>query len=208
MEWNNGRASRAAITGRCWKRSRTITTLIMNAPVRTISPGKAEPDPVRHQGRRSHASTCQGRNGRESTFETAFEGVIPNLERRYRETNSEYIRNKISEYMTDRPCPTCKGNRLRPEALAVTVDNANIVEVTAWPVNRTLEWVEELAGRDLPLNPRQQAIAERILKEISSRLGFLVNVGLDYLTLQPLGGHRSPAARRSASAWRPRSARA
>jgi excinuclease UvrABC ATPase subunit len=59
--------------------------------------------------------------------------VIPNLERRYRETNSDFMRNKITEFMSDRPCPTCKGTRLRPEALAVTVD-ANIVEVTGWPV--------------------------------------------------------------------------
>ena len=62
------------------------------------------------------------RDGRQATFDTAFEGVIGNLERRYRETNSEYIREKISEYMSDRPCPTCEGKRLRPEALAVTVN--------------------------------------------------------------------------------------
>jgi len=77
-----------------------------------------------------------GRNERQSTYTTTFEGVIPNLERRYRETNSEFIRNKITEFMTDRPCQTCNGNRLRPEALAVTVDDCNIVEVTNWPVAR------------------------------------------------------------------------
>ncbi len=89
--------------------------------------------------------------------------------------------------MTDRPCPTCQGKRLRPEAMAVTVDDVNIIDATSWPVNRTLEWAEQLAGKDTPLTTRQQAIAERILKEIRSRLGFLVNVGLDYLTLNRVG---------------------
>ena len=126
----------------------------------------------------------QNRDGRSATFDAAFEGVIGNMERRYRETNSDYIRTKISEYMTDRPCPTCGGKRLRPEALAVTVADANILQITEWPVNRSLQWVEQLSGPQTTLNARQQAISERILKEIGSRLGFLVNVGLDYLTLQ------------------------
>jgi excinuclease ABC subunit A len=133
----------------------------------------------------------QGKNDRQTTYKTTFEGVIPNLERRYRETNSEYIRNRISEFMSDRPCPTCKGERLRPEALAVTVDNANIVQVTHWPVNSTLEWARRLAQPDSPLTPRQQAIAERMLKEIQSRLGFLVDVGLEYLTLHRSAGSLS-----------------
>ena len=115
-------------------------------------------------------------------FQTNFEGVIPNLERRYRETNSEYIRNKILEFMSDRPCPTCKGERLRPEALAVTIQDSNIVEVTRWPINRTLEFTQKLAQPGL-LSSRDTTVSERILKEIVARLGFLVNVGLDYLTL-------------------------
>ncbi len=123
-------------------------------------------------------------NGHEFKFSRAFEGVITNLERRYRETNSDYIRERISEFMSDRPCPTCKGQRLRPEAIAVTVDDVNIIQATAWPVNRTLEWVQRLASSKSPLTSRQKAIAERILKEITERLGFLVNVGLDYLTLR------------------------
>jgi excinuclease ABC subunit A len=138
----------------------------------------------------------EGRNGRETSYRTAFEGVIPNLERRYKETNSDYIRNKITEFMTDRPCPGCNGNRLRKEALAVTVAGANIVEVTTWPVNRTLEWAEDMvAGKSF--TPRQLAVAERILKEIRSRLGFLVNVGLDYLTLaRPAGSLSGGEAQR------------
>ncbi len=122
-------------------------------------------------------------NGNEFKFKRAFEGVIGNLERRYRDTNSEYIRSRISEFMSDRPCPTCNGARLNPGALAVTVAGANIVEVTSWPVNHTLAWIERLGSEQSPLTARQRAIAERIIKEIHERLNFLVNVGLDYLTL-------------------------
>ncbi len=124
-----------------------------------------------------------GRNDRRATYQTPFEGVIGNLERRYRETNSEYIRSKISEFMSDRPCPVCQGTRLRPEVLAVTILDANIVAVTSWPVLQTLAWIRQLSQPGAVLNRRQQVIAERILKEIHSRLGFLVDVGLDYLTL-------------------------
>jgi excinuclease ABC subunit A len=127
-----------------------------------------------------HYRTAQGR---EFTFVRDFEGIIPNLERRYRETTSDYIRDRIAEFMSDRPCPACHGARLRPEALAVTVDGYNIVQVTSWPVHQTLRWVERLSGPETPLDGRQRAIADRVLKEIKARLGFLVNVGLDYLTL-------------------------
>ena len=125
----------------------------------------------------------RNRDGRQATFQTAFEGVIGNLQRRYRETNSEYIRDKLSEYMNEQVCPTCKGARLRKEALHVTVGDVNIIEVTRWHVLQTLEWVRRLCGPDTPLNSRQQIIAERVLKEVQDRLGFLVDVGLDYLTL-------------------------
>ncbi len=131
------------------------------------------------------------REGRTASFDAAFEGVIPGFMRRYRETNSEYIREKISEYMSDRPCPTCKGKRLRPEAVAVTVDGVNIIEATSWPVNRSLEWVRRLSSNESPLTTRQQAIAERVLKEIYERLNFLVAVGLDYLTLRRSAGSLS-----------------
>ena len=123
------------------------------------------------------------RDGRQAIFDTAFEGVVGNLERRYRETNSEYIRSKISEYMSHKPCLTCQGKRLRPEALAVTVADENILTITDWPVLRSLSWAQQLSGESSPLTTRQKAISDRILKEITSRLGFLANVGLDYLTL-------------------------
>lgn len=122
-------------------------------------------------------------NGNEFKFTRAFEGVITNLERRYRETNSEWMREKISEFMSDRPCPSCGGKRLNPAALAVTVDGVNIVEANSWPVLQTLDWAKKIAGKNSPLTSKQKAIAERVIKEISERLSFLVNVGLDYLTL-------------------------
>ncbi len=122
----------------------------------------------------------ENREGRRAEYEAAYEGVIPNLKRRYEESTSDYIREKISEYMTERPCESCHGKRLRAEALAVTVADRNIIEVTHSPVLKTLEWAK---GLKASLTPRQQKIAQQILKEINSRLQFLVDVGLDYLTL-------------------------
>ncbi|NIM96245.1 MAG: excinuclease ABC subunit UvrA [Anaerolineales bacterium] len=127
-------------------------------------------------------------DGRVSSYHTAFEGVIGNLERRYEETQSDYVRGKIQEYMTERPCPLCKGQRLRKEALAVTVDDVNIVEVTGLPVKKTLEWATKLQSDEGPLTDRQHRIANRVLKEIRDRISFLVDVGLDYLTLDRSAG--------------------
>ena len=128
------------------------------------------------------------RDGREAVWETPYEGVIPNLRRRYEESTSDYIRDKITEYMTERPCEVCHGLRLRPEALAVTVQDSNIIQVTNWPVLRTLEWAKELRAK---LTPREQKIAFQIMKEITARLKFLVDVGLDYLTLGRAAGSLS-----------------
>jgi excinuclease ABC subunit A len=162
----------------------------MNKPVSSIP--KEKLDLILYgTGEEEVTVKLNGRNDRQSTFRTSFEGVIRNLERRYRETGSEYIRNKISEYMSDRPCPHCKGTRLRPEVLAVTIDGNNIIEITDWPVLRTLQWVRRLMKEKGVLNYRQEAISSRILKEIESRLGFLVDVGLDYLTLRRSAGSLS-----------------
>ncbi|MER3543485.1 MAG: excinuclease ABC subunit UvrA [Chloroflexota bacterium] len=128
----------------------------------------------------------QSRDGARREYETTFEGVIPNLRRRYEESTSDYVRAKIEEYMTYRPCLTCQGKRLRPEALAVTVAGVNIAEVTSWPVMKTLQWVKEL--QESRLTPREKAIAHQILKEITNRLRFMVDVGLDYLTLDRRAG--------------------
>jgi len=132
-----------------------------------------------------------GRNGRRSSFRANFEGVINNLERRYRESNSDYIRGKIAEFMNNRPCQTCGGLRLRKEALAVTISDKHIIEVSQWPVRKCLEWIDDLSDDSSPFTERERLIASRVLKEIRSRLGFLVNVGLDYLTLQRSAGSLS-----------------
>ena len=128
------------------------------------------------------------KSGRVSSFMTAYEGAIPNLERRFRETSSNYMRERIMEYMNDRPCPVCKGARLHPAALAVTVEGANILEVTNWPVVDTLKWAKHLNGPKSPLNQRDKIIAKRILKELFERLQFMVDVGLEYLTLSRSAG--------------------
>jgi excinuclease ABC subunit A len=107
-----------------------------------------------------------------------FEGVIKNLERRYNETDSEYIREDIEKYLSSKACRDCKGSRLKSESLAITIDNRNIVDVTKLSVKNCLSFFE-----NLKLDSRSQAIGDQILKEIKSRLLFLRNVGLDYLTL-------------------------
>ena len=107
-----------------------------------------------------------------------FEGIIPNLERRYRETQSPGMRADIEECMSETPCPACGGRRLKPSALAVTVGGLNIAEFADLPVNAALSFIEGLI-----LSEKEKMIAERILKEIKARLGFLTSVGLGYLTL-------------------------
>jgi excinuclease ABC subunit A len=132
--------------------------------------------------------TYVDKEGREYEFFRAFEGVINNLERRFKETQSEYMRSRIMGYMNDNPCPACRGARLRPEALAVTIDGVNIVEISAWPIQKALAWINRLNSQESPLTERQQTIADRVLKELTERLGFLVDVGLDYLTLNRNAG--------------------
>jgi excinuclease ABC subunit A len=127
----------------------------------------------------------RNRYGRQRSYHTTYEGVIPNLERRHDETDSDHARWRIEQYMREVPCRACKGARLRPESLAVTVGDLNIAELTSLSVIATLSFLEELGSR---LSEREQMIAERLLKEIRARLGFLVDVGLDYLTLARTAG--------------------
>lgn len=186
LEWNGPREQ----GGYYWQMVEAVAKenhIDLDAPVRTILREKL--DKILYgTGSKTVTVHLVGRNDRQSTFQTPFEGVIPNLERRYRETQSEYIRNKISEFMSDKPCPTCQGTRLRKESQAVLVDGYNIIEVTNWAVVRTLAWIKRLIGEESPLSPRHKIIAERVLKEILARLGFLVDVGLDYLTLRRSAG--------------------
>ncbi|MBE3571709.1 MAG: excinuclease ABC subunit UvrA [Moorella humiferrea] len=118
------------------------------------------------------------RFGDRRVYEAPFEGIIPNLERRYQETQSEWSRAEIEGYMSQRPCPACKGARLKPEALAVRVGGLNICEFAALNIREAAAFL-----RDLKLNEREEIIARQVLKEIQARLQFLLDVGLDYLTL-------------------------
>ena len=116
--------------------------------------------------------------GRERIYEAPFEGLIPSLERRYREASSEWVKQDVEQYMSVSTCTACGGKRLRPEVLGVTVGGKNIIEVTELTISEALEFLTEVR-----LTEREQLIARQVLKEIKERLSFLVNVGLDYLTL-------------------------
>src|SRR3712207_4154847 len=143
------------------------------------------------------------RSSRIHEYKISYEGVIPNLERRYKETESDYIRSDIERYMAKRPCPACQGARLKPEALSVTIVGRPIDETTHMSIVTALEFFTALEERrpfedprgtrlsrvrfkderNLVLTDREHTIARQVLKEIRARLGFLVDVGLDYLTL-------------------------
>ena len=115
----------------------------------------------------------------------SFEGVLPNLERRWKETDSAWVREDLERYQSEAPCPTCGGKRLKPEALAVKVAMLDIAEASNFSIRNARDWFSELNDK---LTPKQQEIAVRILKEINDRLRFLVDVGLDYLSLGRASG--------------------
>ncbi|MCL2546438.1 MAG: excinuclease ABC subunit UvrA [Oscillospiraceae bacterium] len=123
------------------------------------------------------------RNNGVSKYKQAFEGLVKNLERRYRDTQSEAMRQDIENYMAAVPCPDCSGQRLKPESLAVTVDGMSIAEFSELSVEAALE-----RAKGIKLGKSEMMIAERILKEINERLGFLTSVGLTYLTLSRASG--------------------
>ena len=153
----------------------------LQTPVRQLSP---EVRDVIFYGTRGeklelHYDQPRGRG----TLYQPFEGIANNLERRYQETQSDASKRELEEFMTQCPCPACKGRRLRPEALAVTVGGLSIMEATELPVDRELEFFNALT-----LTETQQLIAAQILKEIRARLGFLQSVGLSYLTLSRSSG--------------------
>ena len=129
------------------------------------------------KGERIYVS-YRNRMGRKRSYMLAFEGLVTNLQRRYRETDSSSMRERIEEYMSFRPCPECNGARLKPEVLAVTVGGNNIHEFTKMSVTRALAFLDEL-----DLTETEQLIGARIVKEIRERLTFLDNVGVGYLQL-------------------------
>jgi len=128
---------------------------------------------------------CRNRYGRIKEYFTNYEGAIPYLERIYRDTESNNTRAEIGRYMASYPCPACNGKRLKPESLAITIDGMNIIEVTELSASEALRWMRLLNGdHSKPrLTPHELKIAHQILKEISTRLGFLIDIGLGYLTL-------------------------
>ena len=174
---------------------RSATSMVdgdMDTPVRDFSPEQMQfllYGPNKGMATEKIQVRHRTRSGRVVRYGTKFEGVIPNLERRHRETESDNQRQEIERFMARRPCATCEGKRLRPEALAVRVDEKTIVDATGQSIDRALEWVLRLADTDKgPLSTRESTIARQILKEISARLEFLVNVGLEYLTLDRTAG--------------------
>jgi excinuclease ABC subunit A len=156
----------------------------------TRVPWSSLPEPAREMlehgcGEERFRFRYRDSRGREQTWESKFEGVIPNLKRRYRETTSDYIREDLERFMSSRPCDACRGARLKPEALAVTVGGRSIAEVTAMSTEDALAFFEGFARN---LTERETIIARQVLKEIRARLGFLSNVGLNYLTLDRQAG--------------------
>lgn len=133
-------------------------------------------------GEEAYRVVGENREGRYTSFYEKFEGIIPNLERRYTETESDYVRGEIQKYMRKEVCRECKGMRLKPEALSVVVNDKTIYDITTLSIDKALEWAKDLAKSN-KLNNRENSIAKPIFKEINERLGFLNAVGLDYLTL-------------------------
>jgi excinuclease ABC subunit A len=135
-------------------------------------------NPERHKYR--------NRFGKVREYAVGFEGVIPNLERLYKETESENRRMEIQRYMSASPCPVCQGKRLKPETLSILIDKINIMDVTAMSAVEASAWVQGIMGErngEPVLTPNEKMIAQQIVKEIDSRLGFLKDIGLGYLTL-------------------------
>ena len=147
---------------------------------------------LRGTGRKRIRVTHKTQRGRTYRWDTRLEGVLNNLERRYMETESDHVRQEIERYMSARPCADCSGQKLRPEALAVTIGGSNITSMTDSSISQALEWINVISGEAPSVNgtkpeelltDREKAIGEQILKEIEARLRFLLNIGLDYLTL-------------------------
>ncbi len=171
-----------------WNMTRAIAEAYhvpLDAPWRELSPEQQNLFLYGTNGRKLRVRYNNGQ-GQTREYMTAFEGIINNLQRRYRETDSDMIRETIQEVMSQVPCPTCAGRRLRPEALAVTVAGQSIWDVSQQPITQLNQWVGALRGRGTGgalLNERDQQIGHQILNEIESRVNFLNNVGLGYLNL-------------------------
>ncbi|MBQ9075896.1 MAG: excinuclease ABC subunit UvrA [Mogibacterium sp.] len=156
----------------------------LSVPFKALPP-KFKDELLHGTGTRRLKYTYESRSGRVSHMNHTFEGVIPSLERRWGETNSEFIKNKISDMMTEELCPVCHGRKLKDTVLAVTVGGKNIIELTDLSVVQALRFFEDLEGQ---LSERDRKISSMVTKEIRARLSFLKNVGLGYLTLSRSAG--------------------
>jgi len=148
----------------------------LNTPVKDLPADLL--DMILHGQDEKRSFRFRTKAGKHWNYETQYRGIIPNLQRRYEETSSDYVKEEIEKLMTQVRCPACKGARLKPESLAVTVGGLSIAQLTALSVDRALDFVQSLE-----LSTREEQIARQIVKELRARLGFLVNVGLEYLTL-------------------------
>ncbi len=153
----------------------------MDTPVKDLSPGIMNVILYGTNGKKIRFE--YERNYSEGSFLASFEGVVTNLERRYRDTNSDWVKNEIYQYMSDNTCPDCNGTRLNKVSMAVTVIDININDLTNLSIKQSKEFFNNLV-----LSDREMMIAKQVLKEIKARLGFLSNVGLDYLTLSRSAG--------------------
>ncbi|MDO8684745.1 MAG: excinuclease ABC subunit UvrA [Armatimonadota bacterium] len=152
-----------------------------DVPVKKLS--QKQLDALLYGSEKSVTVRFRNRFGRTRNFTTNYDGIVNILDRRYSETSSDLVKEEVEKYMTAAPCEACGGMRLKPESLAVTINDLNISEVSRFSVSTAMRWFGELV-----LSERDLAIAHQVVKEIKTRLGFLVNVGLDYLTLDRAAG--------------------
>jgi len=157
-----------------------VATFRVDVPIKDIEPETL--DMIMNGTKNKVKMSYRSRRGRTFRWNRRFEGVIGNLERRYAETESENVRKDIERYMTSLPCQDCDGQRLKPESLSVTIGKDTIMNVADKSITEATTWIKELEDSKT-LSNRDKSIASQILKEISGRLQFLLNVGLDYLTL-------------------------
>ncbi|MBX3080199.1 MAG: excinuclease ABC subunit UvrA [Anaerolineae bacterium] len=171
----------------------TANKIDINVPWKSLTEGQRKVV-LFGTGSKKYPIEYEASNGDKRTYTITWEGVVNTVQRRYEQTTSDYMRDKYQQVMSEHPCPTCKGNRLRPEAMAVKVADEPIHVVSRLPVIRLREWVQSLRGTNGKpplLNELDQHIAYQILKEIEARVTFLVDVGLDYLTMSRSSGSLS-----------------
>ncbi|AIY81666.1 excinuclease ABC subunit UvrA [Clostridium botulinum] len=179
--WGAGRLKEESWTFAILKALEREYDLRLNVPIKDLS--KEEVNLLFYGTDGKRIKVDYVKEGVKATYNYSYDGEINSLKRRYRETNSDYIKNEIEQYMSDSYCPKCKGARLKKEALSVKVGEKNIYEFTTMPINEELEFLNSLE-----FSPKNKIISEQVVKEIRNRLQFLLDVGLDYLNLSRKAG--------------------